>query len=144
MTNRYITGNSELAAEYHFSDTSLGLQIIAAAVVLKESLLRRKRNQPACPTHRCSAFWGSPQLGLIAVSSPLRARLFSSHLDFASVPIGARLDSSVLYLECTSHFCTSSFLLPVRSLVCGRSILPVSARFSAKLIFILSCAKSLA
>lgn len=142
MTNRYISENSELAAEYHFSDISLGLQIIAAAVVLKESPLGRKRSQPACPMHRCSAFWGSPQLALIAVSSPLWARLFSSYLDFASVPIGVWLDSSVLYLECTSHFCTSSLLLPVRSLVCGHSILPVSARFSAKLIFLLSCAES--
>lgn len=59
-----------------------------------------------------------------ALSSPPQSRLFCSRLDFAPAPIGAQLDSSVLYLEHTSHFCTSSLLLPVRSLVCGHSILP--------------------
>lgn len=68
--------------------------------------------------------------GAPAISPPPQSRLFSSCLDFAPGPIGAQLDSSVLYLEHTSHFCTSSVLLPARSLVCGHSILPASAQLS--------------
>lgn len=143
MSNRYITGNREQVAEY--SNTSLGLQIIAVAQYLKNPHSQRKRNQCTLPTHcQSCSFWGSTLLELIAISSPLLSRLFSSHLDFAYVPVGAQLDSSVLYLEHTSHFFTSSVLLPVKSLVCGHSILPASAHFSVELVFVLSCSKSLA
>ena len=49
MSNRYITGNREQIAEYHFSDTSLGLQIIAIAVVLKELPLLEEEKSAYLP-----------------------------------------------------------------------------------------------
>lgn len=107
----------------------MALQIIAAAEMSAKRVPTAGGTEihtlpvPGCP--------GAPggHHNSTAVSPP-QSRLFSSPLDFAPVPIGAQLDSSVLYLEHTSHFCTSSVLLPARSLVCGHSILPASAQLS--------------